>query len=120
MSDCLNQQDQLRSRRNFLNLLKGVAVGVGAACVLGVRDADAFNKVDPNVNFKSSTGPIADPEAIEAETDIEDPDRNLMAIREVKVDPDDPLTHMAQPWRRQRRRFWRRRRRRVRRRIIIR
>ena len=107
-------REQLHSRRHFLTLVKGVAVGVGAACILAGLPADAVSGVDPGVNFRLSEPPAVPPEA---ETDIEDPDRNLMAVRELNVDPDDPLTHMAQPWRRQRRRWWRRRRRR---RVIIR
>jgi len=114
MSDNLDQQNELRSRRNFLNLLKGVAVGFGAACVLGVRDADALNKVDPGVGFKS-TGPVAKAQGTETGS-AEANEGELVAVRDVKVDPDDPLTHMAQV-RRRRRRWWPRRRRR--RRVII-
>jgi hypothetical protein len=99
------------SRRNFLDRLKGVGVGFGAAFVLGSNKADARDATDAGLSVKS-TNPALDgilEEAKQAQLD-EGSENQKVQAREGKVDPDDPLSHMAYRrfYRRGYRRFYRR------------
>lgn len=47
------------SRRKFLDSMKALGVGFGAAFVLGIKDADALTDIDPRVTVKS-TNPAVD------------------------------------------------------------
>ena len=119
MGDTIERKDEMRSRRNFLNLVKGVALGFGAACVLGVRNSDAFNKIDPSLDLQSTVAARSQtPQPVPSQAKQAD----LVTARQINVDTRDPLTHMAQVRRRRRwgwrRRWWPRRRRR--RAIIVR
>jgi hypothetical protein len=98
------------SRRKFLDRLKGAGVGFGAAFVLGANNADARDAADA-VSVKS-TNPALDgilEEAKQAQLD-ESSENQKVQTREGKVDPDDPLSHMAYRrfYRRGYRRFYRR------------
>jgi hypothetical protein len=98
------------SRRNFLDRLKGAGVGFGAAFVLGANNADARDAADA-VSVKS-TNPALDgilEESKQAQLD-EGSENQKVQAREGKVDPDDPLSHMAYRrfYRRGYRRFYRR------------
>ena len=119
MGDTIERKDEMRSRRNFLNLVKGVALGFGAACVVGVRNADAFNKMDPYVDLQS---PVAGKSHTPQPAPSQAKQAELVTARQINVDSRDPMTHMAQVRRRRRwgwrRRWWPRRRRR--RAIIVR
>ena len=90
------------SRRSFLTRLTIAGVGLGAVVVLGMRESDA--RIEPATDT-APVKPVAGAEAGEAEA------AQLGEPVELEVDPDDPMTHFAQYWRRRRRRYWRRRRR---------
>jgi hypothetical protein len=95
------RNDAELSRRSFLSRLTVAGVGFGAVVVLGMRESNA--RFEP----ATDTAPVK-PVAASAEPETE----QLGEPIELEVDPDDPTTHFAQYWRRQRRRYWRRRRRR--------
>jgi hypothetical protein len=58
-----NVEEELKkggvSRRRFLDSMKALGVGFGAAFVLGIKDADALTNLDPRVTVKS-TNPAVD------------------------------------------------------------
>ena len=71
------------SRRGFLTCLATVGVGVAAATVLSIREADAATEID--IAGKARNQPAAD------ETTVEDKKVQLTE----NIDPDDPLQHYA-------------------------
>jgi hypothetical protein len=92
--DELNKiQDELKdagvSRRHFLDRLKVLGVGFGAAFVLGVREARAIGQADPGVAVKS-TNPAVDDILSEGQktrpADRVDPN----------ADPEDARVQLAQ------------------------
>lgn len=66
-------QDELTkggvSRRKFLDSMKALGVGFGAAFVLGIKDADALANLDPGVTVKS-TNPAVDDIVKDAQNDL--------------------------------------------------
>lgn len=77
-------QDALKqgtvSRRSFLDRMKGLGVGFGAAFLLGMKEADAA--VDSSINVKS-TNPAIDnivKEGQEAQALEQDPDAENMQV----------------------------------------
>lgn len=98
------------SRRNFIDRLKGLGVGFGAAFVLGSSNADARDEKGA-VSVKSTNPAVDDilEEAKEAQLDESGESQEVQA-GEGKVNPDDPLSHMAYRrfYRRRYRRFYRR------------
>lgn len=98
-------QEELKqglSRRNFLGRLKGAGVGFGAAFVLGVNKAAALNELDPNVSVDSTNPAVAEILAEGAKEKLIEGAKDPGG----KVDPADPMTHMA--YRRFFRRWYRR------------
>jgi hypothetical protein len=57
------------SRRGFLDSMKALGVGFGAAFVLGIKDADALSGQEPEVSVKS-----ANPAVDEVIKDAQSPD----------------------------------------------
>jgi hypothetical protein len=96
------RQEPELSRRIFLKRLTIAGAGLGAVVVLGVRQADAL--IEPATDT-APVKPATGAQSTEPET------TQLTDAVELEVDPDDPLTHFGQYWRRRRRRYWRRRRR---------
>ena len=83
-------QDELKkggvSRRRFLDSMKGLGVGFGAAFLLGVKGANA-TRVDPGVGVKSTNpaidGIVKDGEA--AQADPENPEGKLQVAQYFRV-----------------------------------
>ncbi len=82
-------QDALKegtlSRRRFLDRIKGLGVGFGAAFLLGMKEADAA-LVDSGVNVKS-TNPAIDNivKDGQAEQALDDPDANTQVAQYFRV-----------------------------------
>ncbi len=86
-------QDALKqgkvSRRNFLDRMKGLGVGFGAAFLLGMKHADAA-RIDSGVNVKSTNPAIdnivkqgQDEQALEV--DPHGPDANMQVAQYLRV-----------------------------------
>jgi len=73
------------SRRSFLDRMKGLGVGFGAAFLLGMKEADAA-RVDSGVNVKS-TNPAIDNivKDGQAEQVLDDPDANMQVAQYFRV-----------------------------------
>lgn len=82
-------QDALKdgtvSRRIFLDRMKGLGVGFGAAFLLGMKEADAA-LVDSGVNVKS-TNPAIDKIVQDGQTEqaLDDPDANTQVAQYFRV-----------------------------------
>ena len=59
-----NVEEELKkggvSRRKFLDSMKALGIGFGAAFALGIKDADALTSLDPGVTVKSSNPAVDD------------------------------------------------------------
>ena len=85
-------QDELKkggvSRRRFLDSMKGLGVGFGAAFLLGMKDANA-TRVDPSVSVKSTNpaidGIVKDGEAAQAPADPDSPEGKLQVSQYFRV-----------------------------------
>ncbi len=82
-------QDALKegtvSRRSFLDRMKGLGVGFGAAFLLGMKEADAA-LVDTGVNVKSTNPAIDDivKDGLNEQT-LDDPDANTQVAQYFRV-----------------------------------